>query len=55
MVKISVASLGADEHGQSKGHVRPDGERAGPPDPRVSDQVDLLVVLDPKVLQRRAR
>jgi hypothetical protein len=50
MMKISEASLGSKNEHASNGDVREDSGRGEPPGKRVSDEVNLSVVLDPEVL-----
>ncbi len=50
VVKISVATFLAEDEETADEGVKTYGKSAGPPNHRVSDEVNLLVVLNPEVL-----
>lgn len=51
VVEITVATLGTKHEEAPYGRVRKDCSGAEPPDDRVTEQVDLAVVLYPEVLE----
>ena len=51
MVEIPEPSLRSKDEKSSNENVEDDGRGRRPPDDRVSDEIDLSVVLDPEVLR----
>lgn len=53
LVQVAETSLVPQDEHTADEDVDADGDRAGPPDDGVTDEVDLSMVLDPEVLNRQ--